>query len=71
MYDIKITKPILNLFNECLTNVEFLNDLEKFDPDYKGNEPTKNMSDFKKVIYACVYEGWLIGRKEYDENKYR
>ena len=61
-------KSIKNLYKEAVNNELFKTEFKKADIEYE--EPKFYSSDKLKIIFACIYMGWLIGRGEFNQYKY-
>lgn len=59
-------KKVRNLFRASKKDQEFIDDL------LKNNESAPSLWDEKetKIIYACIYMGWLMAKGKYKESDY-
>jgi hypothetical protein len=63
-----MTEPQERLFEEACSNEQFISELRSNDPDFKKVEDL--WDDTMCLFFAMVYEGWLIGRGEFDVTRY-
>lgn len=61
-------RNVTNLYNEAKENKEFQGELKVHEPELY--QPSVLWSEQKKVLYALIYMGWLIGKGLYNESKY-
>jgi hypothetical protein len=63
-------KPtVKKLYNEAKVNLDFQEELKLYEPD--NYKPKLWWDKHKKVLYACLYMGYLIGKGKYNENNYK
>ncbi len=56
---------VKRMYNEAIKCKEFDSDMKKQDPIGYVKPPGFFSSETDKLLYACAYYGWLLGKGEY------
>lgn len=70
MLIIEMTPRVKKLYKESIRSDEFNSDMKKQDPIGYCKPPELFSSEKDKLLYACAYYGWLLGKGEYCREKY-
>jgi hypothetical protein len=65
-----MTSVVRKVYQEAIKSKDFDADMLKQDPTGYKSPPGFFSSEDNKILYACAYYGWLLGKGKYDREKF-